>query len=120
MDISYISLQSDKALWIEGPAMIMNGMLILEANFFWLLIRYCLLPTTSYNTLTMKGVALVAYLMAGYDIYFATILRYELHDRAFGELTNLSFPCIIQKLCDKVGVLELPGIDERLTATMTA
>lgn len=51
-------------------------------------------------------------MMAGYDIYFASILWYELHERAFGEMTNPLFSDIIQKLCNKSSVLELPGIDE--------
>lgn len=57
--------------------------------------------------------------MVGYDIDFSAILRYELHDKAFGELTNLIFPCIIQSICDEAGVLELPGFNERVTATST-
>lgn len=56
--------------------------------------------------------------MDGYDVDFSSIFRYELHDREFGELTNL--PCMIQRIYDKEGVLELLGINERVAATVTA
>lgn len=59
------------------------------------------------------------YLMVGYDINFAIILRYELHERAFGELTNLLCPCMIQNLYDEVGVPKLPGINKRVNDTAT-
>lgn len=58
-------------------------------------------------------------MMASYDVYFATILRHELHDTTFDELTNLSFPYMILKLQDKVVVPDLPKINERVIMTTT-
>lgn len=67
--------------------------------------------------LMWEEIALVFFLMVGYNIYFSTILKHGLHNRNFGELNSLSFPCMIQRLCDKVGVAKLPSIDERVTIT---
>ncbi|KAF3663923.1 hypothetical protein FXO38_08775 [Capsicum annuum] len=64
--------------------------------------------------LTWEGATVVACMMVGYAD-FVVILWYELHDRAFGELTNLPFPYMIQSLWDEVGVPEIPGVDERGT-----
>lgn len=47
------------------------------------------------------------------------MLRHDLHDRVFHEMTNLSFSCIIQGLCDEAGVLELLGISDRIPVTLT-
>lgn len=68
----------------------------------------------------MVGAAPVACLMVGYDVDFGTILRHELHEKAFGELTNLSLPNIIQRLCNKMGVIEILGVDERVPAMTTS
>ncbi|KAF3672677.1 hypothetical protein FXO37_07403 [Capsicum annuum] len=87
----YISPLGDEAPWIMGQAMIKKGLLTLEAKFWWLLIRYCLFPTASDNTLTWEGATLVAYLMA----------------------------CSTLILLPFSGVPKLSGIDERVTATVT-
>lgn len=115
----YISPQGVETPWIEQITVIKKGLLTLEAKIQWWMIRYYLLPTTLDNKLTYKGATLVAYLIDGYDIDFAAILKYTLHDRAFGKTTNLPFPYMIQMLCDKEGVPELPGIDKRVTMTTT-
>ncbi|KAF3650799.1 hypothetical protein FXO38_16966 [Capsicum annuum] len=51
------------------------------------------------------------------DIDFASILQYEIHDRAFGEVTNLPFPYLIQRLYDKAGVPEIRREYERILVT---
>lgn len=43
------------------------------------------------NLLIVDGVSLIAILMDGYNIDFAAIIKYEIHERAFGELTILLF-----------------------------
>lgn len=98
--------------------MIKKSLLTLEAKFWWLLIRYKLIPTTLKKTLTWEREALIACLMADYDANFATILSHELHDRPFVKLTNLTFPCMNQSLCDDDRVSKLPDIDEREPTTM--
>lgn len=51
-----------------------------------------LCPTIADNLLTWDGVVLIVSLMAEYDIDFAAIIRYKLHERSFGELSVLLFP----------------------------
>lgn len=63
--------------------------------------------------------ALVACLMAEYDVDFASILLHELHDRVFGESTNQPYPCMIQKLHDEFGVPEIPSVYERVAIRTT-
>lgn len=99
--------------------MIKKFLFTLEAKFWWVIIQYLLLPIVFYNTLMWEGAALNVFLMAYYDIDFSVILRYDLHDWAFGKMTNLPFIFMIERLCDKVGVFELQSIDERVTATTT-
>lgn len=42
------------------------------------------------NLLTWDGAALIASLMVGYDIDFMAIISFELHERAFSDMTTLS------------------------------
>lgn len=44
------------------------------------MVRYQLCLTAVDNLLTYDGVALITSLMACYDIDFATIIRYEIHE----------------------------------------
>lgn len=67
--------------------------------------------------LTWEGAALVANLMTEYSIDFVAILWHEINDRAFGEITNLPFPYLIQRLCDEACVPKVPGVDERVLMT---
>lgn len=80
----------------------------LEAKFWWLMIRYRLIPTTTNNTLMQEGVALVACMIADYNVDFSFILQNELQDRVFVKLSNLPLLCIIQRMCDEAGMPELP------------
>lgn len=64
------------------------------------------------NILTLEGVILVSCVMVRYDVDFVAIFCHDLHDREFGELNNLPFPCKIQRLCNKNVVLEILGIGE--------
>ena len=56
---------------------------------------------------------LVARMMAIYATDFTAILLYELHDRAFGELTNLPFPYMIHH------VPEISGFKKRVLIMVT-
>lgn len=57
--------------------------------------------------------------MVGYNVDFAVILWHQLHGRAFVELTNLSFLCMIHRLCDKADVFEISSVDERVLEIVT-
>lgn len=69
----------------------------------------------SENLLAWDGVAILS-MATGYDIDFATIIRYEIHKRVFGETTTLPFSYLVQLLCDEPGVLDIPRIDVRVEA----
>lgn len=62
---------------------------------------------------------MVASMTVRYAIDFVAIHRYEIHDRAFEEITNLPFPCMIQRHCDEVSVPAIPRVDERVLAMVT-
>lgn len=49
-----------------------------------------------------------------------SILRHELHGRAFGELSNRPFPYMIHRLYDEADVLEIPSVNERVAMSGTA
>lgn len=88
--------------------------MIFVAKFLWLIIRYRLFSTTSDNVLSWEGAVLIANMMAEYDIDFSAILWHEIHDRAFVEIINFPFRYLIQRLCEHVGVLAIPRVDERV------
>ncbi|KAF3666468.1 hypothetical protein FXO37_10536 [Capsicum annuum] len=81
--------------WIEGQGVIKKVALNYSAKFWWMVVRYVLYSTSADNLLTWDGVALIASLMASYDIDFVSILRYEIHERDFSEMTTLPFPCLV-------------------------
>lgn len=47
-------------------------------------------------------------------INFAFILKHELYDRAFRELTNLPFPCMISRQYNEASGHKISSIDERV------
>lgn len=55
--------------------------------------------------------------MAGYDINFALYIRDKIHEWDFWEITSILFSCLIQTLCDAVGVEELSSIDHLIMVT---
>lgn len=46
-----------------------------------------------------------------YEVEFAAVIRYEMHEWAFRDMTTLSFPYLIQRLCDETGVPEILDVD---------
>lgn len=52
--------------------------------------------------------------MVCYDVDFLAIISYKMYERAFGETTILTFPCLVKFLYDEAGVLEIPGVDTRV------
>lgn len=61
-----------------------------------------------------------ARLIVGYETDFVAVIMCELHKRAFGDLTIMPFPFLIQQLCNEVGVLEISHVNRRLEATSMA
>lgn len=49
-------------------------------------------------------------------IDFLSIIRYELHEQAFGDMMALPFTCLVQLFYDEASVPEVPGIDRRIKA----
>lgn len=56
----------------------------------------------------------------GYDIDFRVIIRYQMHEREFGEMTIMSFPCLVQLVYDEVDLPEILGVDVRVKVTGVA
>lgn len=56
---------------------------------------YRLCQTIANNLLTWDGTVLITSPMDGYDIYFAFIIIYEIHEQTFGELTILPLSFLI-------------------------
>lgn len=61
------------------------------ANFLWTVAYFELYPTATDNLFTWDCTALIMILIGGYEIEFVAIIRYELHERTFGDLTILLF-----------------------------
>ncbi|KAF3614422.1 hypothetical protein FXO38_35686 [Capsicum annuum] len=110
----------DNAPWIEGKDVIKKATLTFSAKSWWLLVRYRLCPTVTENLLTLDGAVVIASIMDGYNINFAENIRHELHKRAFGETTTLPFLCLVQRLCDKTSLPEVPAVVKRVEATTVA
>lgn len=70
--------------------------------------------------MTLDEVALAVSIMTGYDIEFSTIIYNELYERAFDKMTYFPFPCLMHRLCDEAGMLEVPGINKIVEATSMA
>lgn len=72
--------------------------------------------TIAYNVLTWYEAALTASMMDGYNIDFIAIIRREIHESSFSRMKSLPFLFLVQRLYDKVGIPEIPGINERVEA----
>lgn len=57
---------------------------------------------------------MITSLIAGYEVDFVVVIKYELHERAFGDLITMPFYCLTQLLCDKERVLEILDINRRI------
>lgn len=53
-------------------------------------------------------------MVAGYEIYFPTIIRFNIHERTFVEMTTFFFPFLVQLLCDEDGMVEIIGVNARV------
>lgn len=60
-----------------------------------MVVHYQLCPTVVENLLTYEGATLIAGLMVGYDIDFASVSKYELNKIEFSNMATLPFPFLI-------------------------
>lgn len=67
--------------------------------------------TMSDNLLAWYRAEVVVSLLAGHKVDFEVLIKYYMHERAFGDMTILPIPCMIQRLCDVVGVPDIMDID---------
>lgn len=111
---SYILSLGDDTSWIEGQGMIKREIITFAVKFSWLLVCYRLCLAAADNVQTWDRVALIASMMARYDIDFAAIIRRGLLKRAFSGTATLPFLCIIQRLYNEAGVPEIPEVNERV------
>lgn len=58
--------------------------------------------------------------IAGYEIDFTSIIRYELHERAFKDLTTMLFCFLNQQLYDKIGVPKIFDVNRKIEVKIIA
>lgn len=112
-----ISNLGDGVPQIEGKTKIKKAILYFNAKFWWIVMCFRLYSAAQENLLTWDRAILVASLFVGCDINFAMVISYEMHEQTFEDMTTLPTPCLMQRLCDKVGVTEILLIDMRVEAT---
>ena len=71
----HLSVDSAGADWVLDPkGSIKNTNLTFTAKFLWLLIRYCLSPTTADDIITWDRAVLMAAMVKGFEVDFAWLL----------------------------------------------
>ena len=75
---------------IEPKGAIKKANLTFTVKFLWLIVRYCLSPTTADNIVTWDRVVLMATIIAGFEVDFAWLLQAVMLERAFKVITTLS------------------------------
>lgn len=110
----YISPLGNETPWIEGHVMINKAILTFAVKFLCLLVRFKLRPTTLDDVLMWDEDYLIASMVSGYDIDFVDIIWCEIPDIALSVITTLSFPCLIQRLCNEACMPEIPGFNKRV------
>lgn len=86
----------DDAPWIERKGNINKAALNFSTKFWWTMVCFRLCLIVADNLLTWYRDVLIVSLISRYEIDFAAIISYELHERAFKDLTILPIPCLIQ------------------------
>lgn len=114
--LDYILDLGDESPWIEGKGHIKKAVLNFAAMFQWMAVHYQFFPTIVESLLTWDSAVLISSLIVGYVIDFAAIIMYELHEQAFGDMTMLTFPILIQQQCDKASVIVVLGVYQRVKA----
>lgn len=88
---SYISPIVVDYPWAEGQGVIKKGTINLNIKFGWIVVHYRLCLTDPYKLLTRNGAALLMSMMSSYDIDFLSIIIFEHHEQAFGDIMILFF-----------------------------
>ena len=68
------------------------------------MVHYCLSLTDADNIITWDRAVLMAAMIAGFEVDFASLLQSVMHERAFKVTTTYLFPCMIFSLCRSAGV----------------
>ena len=89
---------------MEPKGSIKKANLTFTTKFLWLLVRYCLYPTTADNIVTWDRVVLIAAMIAGFEVDFVWLLQVVRHDKAFKETITYPFACMVFSLCRLAGV----------------
>lgn len=87
---------------------------------WWSIVQYKLFPTSLDYVLTLHRAVLVSSIIPSYDIEFSCWINYRIHDRYFQKITSISFPYLIQRLHDVVGVPALLDIDNHIEVNRLA
>ena len=116
----YIEEDGVEASWVTGKLDIKKSTLYFVGRFWWSVVRHWLGPTNADNSLTLDRAVVVDSIIVGYDIHITRYILREIHKCAFRDHTSIPFPCLIQSLCDKAGVVKLPTIDHYIEVTHIA
>ena len=79
----------------EPKGAIKKAKLTFTTKFLWLLVRHCLSPTAADNIVTWDRAALMAAMIAGFEVDFTWLLQVVMQERAFKFTTTYPFPCVI-------------------------
>ena len=105
MDCTRLSIDDEGADWVLDPrGLIKKVNLTFAAKFIWHLVRHCLFPTATDNILSWDRAVLVAAMVDVFEIDFARLLIYVIHERVFKASTTYPFACMTFQLCRNDGV----------------
>ena len=88
---------------LESRGLIKKDNLTFAAKFVWSLVFHYLSPMVAYNVFTWDRAVLVAALVAGLEIDFASLLIFVIHMRDFKTSTTYPFAYMIFQLCRDAG-----------------
>ena len=104
MDL-HLSIDGEGADWVTEPkGAIRKANLTFKAMFLWLIVRHYLSSTAADNIVTCDRAVLMAAMIVGFEVDFAWLLHWVMHERAFKVTTTYPFPCMIFSLCRSAGV----------------
>ena len=75
-----------------------------ETTKRWMVVHHRLSPTAADNIFTWDRAVLMAAMISGFEVDFASLLQAVMHEKAFKVTTTYPFPCMIFSLCRSVGV----------------
>lgn len=107
MDRKLVSPLGVDSPQVRGQGVIMKATLNSAVKFWRMVVCSYLSLIVEKNLITQDGVALIARMVVGYNIDFAAIIIYEIHEQAFGEMNTLPFPFFVQLLCDEASITEI-------------